>query len=187
MSLPPGSPLYNKLCNPTNAPLPSSTLSPGTGVAQYDATTFTAPFCQGKNSVCDSGSLLNGRSASETNSPNTIDDCSDGTDETTDFTESVKHISVSSVDNSELRGGSLVKIEATVVVHDKGNRVDFYFAADANNPDWKLITIVAPEVSVDSGSVVTVPYNTDDDPLSSAITYTLPQCTSESGCKQAVR
>lgn len=182
MSLPPGSPLYNKLCNPTNTPLPSSTLSPGTGVAQYNAT-LTAPLCQGSNSVCDSTSLLEGRSAYETNSPNTLDDCSDGADNTTEFIESVKRISVSSVDNSELRGGNLAKIEATVVVHNIKNRVDFYFAADADNPDWKYITVVAPQVG---DSVVTVPYNSTDS-LTSAITYTLPQCTSQSGCKQAVR
>jgi hypothetical protein len=97
MSLHPGSPLYNKLCNPTNASLPTSTLVTGTGIAAYDAN-FTAPFCQGKFSSCDSGTLLAGRYTSEANYPNTIDSCTDGSNTTANSTESVTRIKVSSVD-----------------------------------------------------------------------------------------
>lgn len=171
------SPLYNKLCNPTNAPLPSSTLSAGTGIAQYDAT-LTAPLCQGSSSSCDSNTLLEGR-VDEVNSPNTIDSCLGGDDSTVDFTESVKRIVVSSVDGNDLRGGNVVKIQATVVANSVRDRVDYYFAANADAPDWKLITIAAPLVGEQT---VELPYTTYPD-----ITYTLPKCTSESGCKQAIR
>ena len=177
MLLPLGSPLYNKLCNPTNAALPASTLSPGTGIAQYDVT-FTAPLCEGSSSSCDSDALLDGR-VNENNSPNTIDECSDGADTIAENTECVKRIIVSSIDGGDMRGGDLVKIQATVIAYSKQDRVDFYFAADASAPDWKLITIVAP---VAGESNVTVPYTTFPD-----ITYTLPKCSTESGCKQAVR
>ena len=177
MLLQPGSPLYNKLCNPTGASLPVSTLSPGSGIAQYDQT-LTAPLCEGSSSSCDSVSLLAGR-VNETNSPNTIDGCSDGADTAAENSECVKRIIVSSTSGSDMRGGDLVKIQATVIAYSKQDRVDFYFAADANAPDWKLITIVAP---VADESNVTVPYTTFPD-----ITYTLPKCLTGSGCKQAVR
>jgi len=97
MSLHPNSMLYNKLCNPTNAPLPTSTLGTGTGIATYDAT-LAAPFCQGKSSSCDSGTLLAGRHTFEENYPNTIDSCTDGSNTTANSTESVTRIKVSSVD-----------------------------------------------------------------------------------------
>jgi leucyl aminopeptidase len=171
------SPLYTKLCNPTNAPLPSSTLSSGTGTAQYDST-FTAPFCQGSSSSCDSDSLLNGR-VGESNSPNTIDGCSDGGDTTVTYTEAVNRIVVSSVDGSDLRGGNLVKIEATVNAYSKKDRVDFYFAANATSPNWKFITAALP---LAGESIITLPYTNF-----TGITYTLPKCSSESGCKQAIR
>lgn len=177
MKLHRSSPLYTKLCKPTNASLPSSTLSPGTGIAQYDAT-LTAPLCQGSSSSCDSDTLLAWR-VNETNSPNTIGSCSDGANTNAAFTESVKRIVVSSVEGNDLRGGDLVKIQATVKAYSKQDRVDYYFAADATSPQWKLITIVAP---LAGESNVTVPYSAYPD-----VTFTLPKCSSESGCKQAVR
>ena len=177
MLRPKGSSLYNKLCNPTNAELPASTLSPGTEIAQYDVT-FTAPLCEVSGRSCDSNTLLDGR-VTENNSPNTIDGCSDGDDTTAENTECVKRIIVSSIDGSDMRGGDLVKIQATVIAYSKQDRVDFYYAADASAPDWNLITIVGP---VAGESNVTVPYTIFPD-----ITYTLPKCSTESGCKQAVR
>jgi hypothetical protein len=68
-----------------------------TGIATYDAD-FTAPFCQGKSSSCDSGTLLAGRHTFEENYPNTIDSCTDGSNTTANSTESVTRIKISSVD-----------------------------------------------------------------------------------------
>jgi hypothetical protein len=181
MSLHQGSQLYNKLCNPTNASLPSSTLSPGSGIAEYDAT-FTAPICRGSNSSCDSGALLLGR-ASEINSPNTIDRCSDGQDKTTTYTESVSRIIVTSTYGVELRGGGDVKIQATVISRSKQDRVDFYYASNASATLWTFITRVAPRATNPPSEIgVTLPYTRFPD-----ITYKLPKCISASGCKQAVR
>ena len=181
MSLHPGSQLYNKLCNPTNASLPASTLLSGTGVAEYDAT-FTAPFCQGSSNRCDSGVLLLGR-ASEVNGPNTIDECSDGGDKNVTYTDSVSRIIITSTNGAELRGGINAKIQATVISRSRKDRVDFYFASDASSPVWKFITTVAPLETVPPREMnVTLPYTRFPD-----ITYTLPTCVAASGCKQAVR
>ena len=180
MTLHPSSPLYNRLCKPTNAPLPSSTLLSGNGIAQYDAT-LTAPLCRGRSSSCDSNMLLDGR-VNEINGPNTIDSCVDGADTATNVPDySVKRIVVSSVDGNDLRGGDIVRIQATVHASSVRDRVDFYFSANANtmNPNWHFITTVSPVLGV---SNVTVPYSTYPD-----VTYSLPKCSSESGCKQAVR
>ncbi len=181
MSLHPGSQLYNTLCNPTNAPLPSSTLLSGTGSAVYDAT-FTAPFCQGRGNSCDSSNLLLGR-ASEVNAPNTIDECADGEDKNTTYTDSVSRIIVTSINGDELRGGIDAKIQATVISRSRKDRVDFYFASDASSPVWKFITTVAPLETVPPREMeVTLPYTRFPN-----ITYTLPKCVAASGCKQAVR
>eukprot|EP00804_Cyclotella_cryptica_P019763 CCRYP_009664-RA/>CCRYP_009664-RA protein AED:0.11 eAED:0.11 QI:135/1/0.94/1/1/1/17/0/2177 len=181
MSLYPGSQLYNKLCNPTNASLPSSTLFSGTGVAQYDAT-FTAPFCQGSSNSCDSGTLLLGR-ASEENASNTIDGCSDGKDNSTTYPDSVSRIIVTSINGDDLRGGFDAKINATVISRSRKDRVDFYFASDASSPVWQFITTVNPLETVPPREMeVTLPYTRFPD-----ITYTLPKCVAASGCKQAVR
>eukprot|EP00804_Cyclotella_cryptica_P019736 CCRYP_009662-RD/>CCRYP_009662-RD protein AED:0.10 eAED:0.10 QI:0/0.90/0.86/1/0.90/0.86/23/166/2685 len=181
MSLYPGSQLYNKLCNPTNASPPSSTLLSGTGVAQYDAT-FTAPFCQGSSNRCDSGTLLLGR-ASEENAPNTIDGCSDGKDNNVTYADSVSRINVTSINGDDLRGGFDAKIQATVISRSRKDRVDFYFASDASSPVWQFITTVNPLETVPPREMeVTLPYTRFPD-----ITYTLPKCVAASGCKQAVR
>ncbi len=181
MSLHPGSQLYNKLCNPTNASLPSSTLLSGSGLAQYDSS-FTAPVCRGSSNSCDSGDLLLGR-ASEVNAPNTIDGCSDGQDKNATYNESVSRIIISSINGDELRGGNVAKIQATVISRSRKDRVDFYFASDASSPIWRFITSVAPLETIPPREMeVTLPYTRFPD-----ITYTLPNCVTASGCKQAVR
>ena len=42
--------------------------------AEYDGN-YTAPRCAEPGSECSSGDLLEGSGASETNTPNTVDDC----------------------------------------------------------------------------------------------------------------
>lgn len=180
MSLHLGSQLFNKLCNPSNASRPSSTLISGTGLAEY--VTFTSSFCHGSSSSCDSGALLLGR-ASENNFPNTIDGCADGQDRTAVYTESVSRIIVSSITGEELRGGDVVKINATVISWFKQDRVDFYYASNASSPVWTFITSVAPRATSPPSQIsATLPYTRFPD-----ITYTLPKCGSVSGCQQAVR
>lgn len=167
------SPLYNKLCKPKNPALPTTTLVSGDGMATFDGT-LGAPLCLGSNVTCSSGSLLEGR-VNEANSPNTIDGCNDGTATGDD---SVESIIVESVNGTDLRGDTLVNIRATVRSPDIKSRVDFWYTADASNPDWIHITTVAPVRDTDALEV-SLPRNS-----STEIRYTLPKCTSESGCRQ---
>lgn len=179
MKLHPNSQLYNALCNPTNAPLPSSTLSSGTGVAKRE-TAFNAPYCKGSFSSCDSGDLLRGI---EDNPPSTVDGCADGKDMNS-YTTSITQLKVMTIDGNDLRGGDHVKIEATIISFSKLDRVDFYYSQDAiaASVDWTFITTVAPIDAANTETVVTLPYSTFPD-----IEYTIPKCLEESGCKQAIR
>ena len=170
--------LYQKLCKPKfpQPSPPTTTLSPGTGTASFDAT-LGAPICEGSSTQCNSAALLEGK-VNEPNSPNTIDLCSD--DDSADATheESVKKIVVQSVKDNDLRGGELVKIVATVVHRHTRDRVDFYYTEDASNPDWKYVTSVAATCSTCETTIIE-PYSP-----SPQITYTLPKCSSSSGCRQ---
>lgn len=170
------SPLYNKLCNPkASPPLPTTTLGAGSGTAAYSAS-FGAPYCQGSSAACNSSTLLEGRHTGEANNgPNTIDDCVDGTDASS--TEAVNKIIVESVKGSSMRGGSLVKIKANVFAYNTNDQIDFYYASNAADPNWKFITKVSALQG--ENNPVTVPYTTFPD-----ITFHLPQCTSAEGCQQ---
>lgn len=174
MKLDSSSPLYNKLCNPKNPAPPTTTLVSGNGMATFDGT-LGAPLCLGSNVMCSSGSLLEGR-VNEANSPNTIDGCNDGTGTGND---SVESIIVESVSGTDLRGDTLVNIRATVNSPDIRSRVDFWYTADASNPDWIHITTVAPVRDATNALEVSLPRIS-----STEIRYTLPKCTSESGCRQ---
>ena len=174
MQLDSSSPLFNKLCKPKNPALPTTTLVSGNGMATFDGT-LGAPLCLGSNVTCSSGSLLEGR-VDEANSPNTIDGCNDGTATGDD---SVESIIVESVSGTDLRGDTLVNIRATVRSPDIRSRVDFWYTADASNPDWIHITTVAPVVNATNALEVSLPRTS-----SSEIRYTLPKCTSPSGCRQ---
>ena len=112
----------------------------------------------------------------EENGPNTIDYCADGNGSTD--RGSVKQIVVESVKGNDLRGGELVKITATVDAHSIKDQIDFYFTSDAStsNPVWIFITKVAPIVGE---QVVSVPFGSFPE-----VRYTLPKCTSSSGCQQ---
>lgn len=178
LTLDPESQLFNMLCNPKGSSLPSSSLTAGSGVAVYDDAYFTAPFCAGSNSKCDSSTLLEGRSV-EANKPNTIDNCYDGSDATSTNYESVKRISIQSVNGNALRGGDVVEIEATIVAYSESDRVDYYYTANVDSPQWTFITSVAPKTGE---STVMHPSSTFP-----GVAFTLPKCSSESGCKQAVR
>ena len=165
MTLDSGSALYNALCTPKDPAvgLPATTLLAGDGTANFNITLFGAPFCTGSNTKCDSGTLLEGNSeleecgSGDDTTSCTIDGCIDGSVDGSELfrsngvshnpqrflTESVKQIVIESVGGDDLRGGTPVKIEATVISGENGffrDRVDFYYAEDASNPDWIFIT-----------------------------------------------
>ena len=172
--------LYDKLCSPkSNPPVTTTSLTAGNRAALFDAAILGSPFCQESSTQCDSSTLLEGCQA-ESNGPNTLDDCTDGS-VTTSFSvdESVKKIVVESLSGGKLRGGEQVKIQATVVALSKQDRIDFFYTENAESPDWKAITSVAPAVGK---QVVVLEYI-----QSTEITYTLPKCALGRGCRQAVR
>jgi hypothetical protein len=81
-----------------------------------------------------------------------------------------------------MRGGDVVKIQASVINRWTRDRVDFYYAADATNPQWVFITTAAPTATYPlSDANISLPRTNPD------ITYTLPKCLDPAGCKQAVR
>lgn len=171
-SLEGGSALYTELCNPKSGVTePTTTLTAGTATATHDSA-LGAPTCLGRASKCDSGTTLEGRRV-EANSPNTLDDCLDGDDTTVyDDDESVKKIVVETISGNDLRGGEQVTLKATAFVLSKSDRVDYYYAADATNPDWKHLTSMAPP---QGESVLEFEYERRPE-----VVYRLPQVALES-------
>lgn len=174
------SPLFKKLCSPKNPPsLPQTTLKSGNGIARFNPQ-IGVPTCQGSNVKCDSVNLLKGRIA-ESNRPNTIDGCGDGSKAGTfGSPESVQRIVVKSTKKGRsLRGGEPATIHATVNSKLLFDRVDFYYSASVITPKWIYITTVAPkkgelEVKLPRRNFWQISFN-------------LPKCDDVKGCKVAVR
>ena len=129
------------------------------------------PACAIAGSACDSQGLLDGRAGlgPESNQPNTLDGCADGTSGSYHSDESNDRIVVSTLDGANFTAGATVQVEATVYAYSTGSSdtLDLYYAADASNPSWMLITSIVPS----GGGVQTLSAN-----------YTLP-----TGTQQAVR
>eukprot|EP00984_Skeletonema_dohrnii_P024985 scaffold14141_cov146-Skeletonema_dohrnii-CCMP3373.AAC.3 len=160
---------------PSTSSEPSSQPPSGSQTASYDES-LGAPKCSVGLS-CDSGTLLNGRGTmnggNETNSPNTLNNCTDGNSGTYHIFESIDRIVVwrASGGEGDLTEGENVTITATVSVwcwSQFSNFIDFYYASDASNPVWTKI-----------GNRQTCP-GVDNQTLTAS--YTLPQ-----GFVQAVR
>lgn len=147
------------------------TVSNTSVIASFDST-LRAPKCTNVNAVCDSGTLLNGRNnlGPEVNKPNTINgSCQDGALGAYHSDESLDKLRVSTVDGSPFGAGKQVRIEATVWAYASytSDKLDLYYAANANSPAWTFIGTLAP---TKGGSQVL------------SATYTLP-----AGALQAVR
>lgn len=144
----------------------------GPQIAVYDAG-LGVPRCTLAGSSCDSAALLDSRSANlnpaEPNASNTLDSCTDGTSGSYHSDESNDRIVVSTLDGLDFTEGATVQIAATVYAYQTGtaDNIDFYYAADANNPVWTFIATVAPP----GGAIQTL-----------TAQYTLP-----AGALQAVR
>ena len=114
------------------------------------ASALGAPACLDPGTYCQSSQLLEGRGplGPEPNQPNTREGaaCADGTMGTLHVDESIDRIKVSSVNGGNLRGGEPVKVELQAYVFDKQlDRVDLFYAADANAPVWvKLPPVTLP-------------------------------------------
>jgi hypothetical protein len=115
--------------------------------ATYDVP-LSAPACRSMASSCDTGALVLGRArlGPEPNAPNTIHGtCPDGTAGGFHGAESIDRLVVSTVDGSAFEAGTTVQIAATVwVLSTMYDRVDLYYAADANTPAWHLVATLTP-------------------------------------------
>jgi PKD repeat protein len=125
----------------------------GEGGAQLVGATYDpvlkAPKCAAPSSVCDTVNLVNGRGTlgPESNAPNTINNsCSDGTTGLYHSDESLDRITVSTVDGTPMAPGKTVRIDVTVFAYSvfTSDKLDLYYAADANNPAWTYLTTLAP-------------------------------------------
>jgi len=141
------------LSSPAPLLTPSPTHSPtsSSGLAMYDGG-LGAPKCTSATASCDSGGLLNSRDAiagvAEPNGPNTLDACKDGAAGTYHSDESVDSIKISTVGGGTIQPGATVKIEASVWAYSAtADFVDFFYATDATNPQWQLISTVSPSSS----------------------------------------
>jgi hypothetical protein len=117
------------------------------GNASFDAT-LKAPRCTAVGSFCDTGgTLILGRGAMtggvEPNAPNTIGGtCLDGNSGTFHVDESVDRLRVRTTDGTNLASGKQIQIDATLWAFSTSDFLDLYFAPDATNPVWTLITTV---------------------------------------------
>ena len=160
---------------PTRAPSPPTTLRPTyePEIAEYNED-LGAPKCTGLISHCKSGDLLLGRGnvedGVEANRPNTLDDCVDGSEGAYEEDESIEKIEVKTVSGNMFEAGEDVEISVEVYAYKTGSKdyLDFWYAADASDPEWEYITTKKPE----SGGFTTI-----------SATYTLP----DSSTAQAVR
>lgn len=82
----------------------------------------------------------------ETNRPNTIDTCVDGNSGSYRNDESLEKIVVTSIDGSDIQGGTQVRIDATVYAWSSGSSdfADFFYTEDATNPNWIHIATRRP-------------------------------------------
>jgi hypothetical protein len=117
-------------------------------VAVYDESRF-APRCISVGSVCDSGTLLDGRGAigPESHASNTIgQSCPDGNSGAYHGDESIDRVLVSTVDGSSFSPGDAVRIDTTVWAYSDyaSDHLDLFYAADASNPAWTYITTIEP-------------------------------------------
>ncbi|MCB9652184.1 MAG: S8 family serine peptidase [Deltaproteobacteria bacterium] len=119
----------------------------GGSQAVYDAN-FGAPACLGSTNACDTGTLIEGRATKgpESNTPNTLDGCNDGTSGTYQSDESLERIVISTADGQPFAAGSTINISMTAWAWNTGSadRLDIFHAPDANNPSWTLLTTITP-------------------------------------------
>jgi PKD repeat protein len=113
--------------------------------AGWDSTTKT-PYCATVTSVCDTGTLVDGRGTPgpEPHAPNTVGgtcpDTAGGTYH--DSGESVDRVRVFTADGGRFAPGRTVTVETTVwaTVFYKSDTLQIFHAPDARAPQWTLVT-----------------------------------------------
>ncbi|PTL81261.1 Ig-like domain-containing protein [Vitiosangium sp. GDMCC 1.1324] len=137
---------YDPSGNSANSATVSVTvIQPGT--AEYDAT-LGVPRCTQVAYRCDTTTLVKGRAnlGPEPHQPNTLGgSCSDGTSGTFHNSPSIDQIVISRVDGTPFAPGKEVKVDVTLwAVSTSTERLDLFYAADANAPSWTYLTTLTP-------------------------------------------
>jgi hypothetical protein len=103
--------------------------------ATYDSA-LGVPRCSTIASSCSTGTLVQGRGATETGAPNTLDHCADG-----DFLgdEAINRITVATQDGGPLAPGKGIRVTADVNIGDPGDFVNIYWSPSASSPSWTLL------------------------------------------------
>ena len=123
-------------------------------LAQYDSS-LGAPACRSLGASCgvrEDDELMMARGTmgpGEPNAPNTLDGCLDGDSGTFHNDESNDALKVHTVSGNAFAEGEEVMITATVWAYSSyaSDAADFYYAADATNPNWQYIETVTPPSS----------------------------------------
>ncbi|WNG35304.1 S8 family serine peptidase [Archangium violaceum] len=117
------------------------------GTAEYD-TTLGVPRCTEVSHRCDTTTLVKGRAnlGPEPHQPNTLQgSCLDGTTGAFHSSPSIDQLLVSSVDGTPFAPGKEVKVDVTLWVTSTSNeRLDLFYARDANAPSWTYLTTLTP-------------------------------------------
>jgi len=109
-------------------------------------TTLRVPSCPAISTSCRTGTnLINNKYNNESNTPNSLDSCTDGSLGTYLSDESIEAISVRSLSGT-LRPGATAEIMAQVWAYSNGTEdyADFYYASDANAANWVFIGTARP-------------------------------------------
>jgi subtilisin family serine protease len=120
------------------------------GTAEYDAT-LGVPRCSAVAHRCDTTTLVKGRAnlGPEPHQPNTLGGtCPDGMSGMAQSSPAINQILVSRVDGTAFAPGKEVKVDVTVWSSVSANeRLDLFYAANANAPSWTYLTTLAPPAS----------------------------------------
>eukprot|EP00986_Skeletonema_menzelii_P004069 scaffold1349_cov94-Skeletonema_menzelii.AAC.1 len=141
---------------PTSAPTSNPTTSPsfkptaGPEIAQYHKN-LGGPKCSTLTSHCKSGDLLRGRGnlpgGGEPNTPNSLDDCTDGNGGKYTFDESIEAIELQTLSGNKFQAGEEVEISVQVYAYGDGSKsvLDLWYAEDASDPIWQYIGTKLPD------------------------------------------
>jgi len=118
------------------------------GAAAFDPT-YRAPTCSTPASLCDSGTLLQGRGSlgPEQNAPNALyGACSDGAAGGYLADESLERLRLTTDDGGALRIGAAVTLEASVFAYSSytEDSLDLFIATNAGAPEWQPLTTLVP-------------------------------------------
>ncbi len=139
---------YDAAGNAATSAIVPLTVSNAT-TTEYDPARHV-PACAMVGPFCFSGTLLESRGSAlqpraEAHAPNTLDGCGDGALGEYHVDESIDGITVRTLDGTSLAPGKAAAVDVRFfAVSPDFDRVDLFYAADANAPAWVWFATAAP-------------------------------------------